>query len=110
MRTYYQENVDKFEEYKIVLEYKKRLSEKELFIFENYSTRHHIIQYSMDFNQFDYQKMCDLWIDVRFSNPRILTIKEYTADELGKLIKEAKEYDGITRIEVTEIIGICPIH
>lgn len=107
-KTYYCENLDKFEEYKIILEYKKRLNEKELFVFENFLTRHHVVPYSMNFNQFDYQKMCDLWIEVRFSNPRILTIKEYTAEELGKLIKDAREYDGRTRIEVAEIIGISP--
>lgn len=107
-KIYYKENADKFEEYKILLEYKKRLSEKELFVFENYLTRHHVVPYSMDFNQFDYQKMCDLWIEVRFSNTRILTIKEYTAEQLGKLIKGAREYDGRTRIEVAEIIGISP--
>lgn len=107
-KTYYCENLDKFEEYKIILEYKKRLNEKELFVFENFLTRHHVVPYSMNFNQFDYQKMCDLWIEVRFSNPRISTIKEYTAEELGKLIKDAREYDGRTRIEVAEIIGISP--
>ncbi|MCQ2797351.1 MAG: helix-turn-helix domain-containing protein [Bacilli bacterium] len=107
-RDYFQENADKFEEYKILLEYKKRLNEKELFVFENFLTRHHVVPYSMGFNQFDYQKMCDLWIEVRFSNTRILTIKEYTAKELGKLIKDAREYDGRTRIEVAEIIGISP--
>lgn len=107
-KTYYCENLDKFEEYKIILEYKKRLNERELFVFENYLTRHHVIPFSMDFNQFDYQRMCDLWIEVRFSNSKILSIKEYTAEELGRLIKYAREYDGRTRIEVAEIIGISP--
>lgn len=107
-KTYYCENLDKFEEYKIILEYKKRLNERELFVFENYLTRHHVIPFSMNFSQFDYQRMCDLWIEVRFSNSKILSIKEYTAEELGKLIKAAREYDGRTRIEVAEIIGISP--
>lgn len=90
------------------MEYKKRLSKKELFVFESYLTRHHVVPYSMDFNQFEYQKMCDLWIEVRFSNPRILIIKECTSEELGKLIKDAREYDGGARIEVAKIIGISP--
>lgn len=105
-REFYKENIDKFEEYKIIIEYKSRLTEKELFIFENYLTRHHIVPFSTNFNQFDYQKMYELWLEVRFSNPKIITIKKYTAEEVGKIITAAREYDGRSRIEVAEIIGI----
>ena len=96
------ENSDKFEEYKIILEYKKRLNEKELFVFENL-TRHHVILI-LNFNQFDYQG-CDLWIEVRFSNPRILTIKNIQQKNWGNSLKMQGTW---TRIEVAEIIDISP--
>ena len=93
-------------EYKIILEFKKHLTERQLFFFENYLTRHHIVPNEYKFTMEEYRQMVETWISLRFENKRIIQIKEYSAAELGLIIKKAREYDGRTRIEVADIIGI----
>ena len=77
-------------------------------VFDKYLTRHHIVPNEIKFSRTDYLEMFDIWLDVRFSNNKIINIKDYSSDELGKLIYESRLYDGRTRIEVAEIIRISP--
>lgn len=97
---------NEFAEYKIILEFKKQLTERQLFFFENYLTRRHIVRKEYKFTIEEYRQMVDIWINLRFKDKRIIQIKEYSAVELGLIIKKAREYDGRTRIEVADIIGI----
>lgn len=105
---YYNDHKTLLDEYKIILEYKRRLNAKQILVFDNYLTRHHIVPNELHFSQFDYQEMYNLWVEVRFSNKNILVIKDYSSEELGTLIFNAREYDERTRIEVANIIGISP--
>lgn len=105
---YYNDHKSHLDEYKIILEYKSKLNKTQLIIFDKYLTRHHVVPNDLHFSQFDYQEMYNLWVEVRFSNKNILVIKDYTNEELGTLIFNAREYDGRTRIEVADIIGISP--
>lgn len=105
---YYNDHKSHLDEYKIILEYKSKLNKTQLLIFDKYLTRHHVVPNDLHFSQFDYQEMYNLWVEVRFSNKNILVIKDYTNEELGTLIFNAREYDGRTRIEVADIIGISP--
>lgn len=103
---YYNDHRNQLDEYKIILEYKSKLNEKQLIVFDKYLTRHHVVPNNLHFSQFDYREMYNLWVDVRFLNKNILVIKDYSSEELGALIFNAREYDGRTRIEVADIIGI----
>ncbi len=105
---YYSDHKNQLDEYRIILEYKSKLNDKQLLIFDKYLTRHHVVPNDLHFSQFDYREMYNLWVEVRFSNKNILVIKDYTNEELGTLIFNAREYDGRTRIEVADIIGISP--
>lgn len=105
---YYSLYENQLNEYKIIIEYKKKLNEKQLMVFDKYLTRHHIVPNEIKFSRTDYLEMFDIWLDVRFSNNKIINIKDYSSDELGKLIFESRLYDGRNRIEVAEIIGISP--
>ena len=99
---------NEFNEYKIVLEFKKQLTERQLIFFENYLTRHHVVPKEYKFTLDEYKQMVEAWISLRFENKRIIQIKEYSSAELGSMIKKARVYDGRTRIEVGDIIGISP--
>mgnify|MGYP003293147559 CR=1 FL=1 len=97
---------NEFNEYKIILEFKKHLTERQLFFFDNYLTRHHIVPKEYKFTMEEYRQMVEAWISLRFEDKRIIQMKEYSDAEFGLIIKNAREYDGRTRIEVADFIGI----
>ena len=49
-------------------------------IFEKYLTRHHIVSNEIKFTRAEY---LEIWLEVRFSNNKIINVKDYSSEELG---------------------------